>query len=230
MATNAQAVVVPNNGAIIRRRPVWGAGGLLAQSVSGLVNVPGLKDVAFFAKEGAKALKAPKLNDVQTRKQICSIEELLARVGAQGSLYSPKSLSTVQEELDAVESFRRDLEDLKTELERALSDRYATKFARQHDIAQLLAHKDEQALKRAVDFCVDGSLRLNRLIPSLSVHLEGESRKVANLEHQIQKMHRLQLVQGCVLFFFLNPISMLMPSASRTIGGKGPEVCLVPGK
>ena len=57
MALNAQAVLIPNNGAIIRRRPVWGAGGIIAQSVSGLVNVPGLKDAVLFAKEGAKALK-----------------------------------------------------------------------------------------------------------------------------------------------------------------------------
>ncbi|CAE6420402.1 unnamed protein product [Rhizoctonia solani] len=220
MASNAQAVVVPNNGVIIRRRPVWGAGGLLAQSVSGLVNVPGLKDVAFFAKEGAKALKAPKLNDVQTRKQIGSIEGLLDRVDSVDAalatshdLDPPGFHSMAQTELDGVKSFQRNMMGFKSELERALGEKYSTKLARQSDIAQFLAQKNEQVSECVVDFCMDGSIQAHRVahmhlesnqqMQALSVLLVEQSERMTGLECQIQILQRL--LRGCIAFFFLLP-------------------------
>ncbi|KAL5636466.1 hypothetical protein ACGC1H_000433 [Rhizoctonia solani] len=222
MASNARAVLVPNNGAI-RRRPVWGAGGLLTESVSGLVNVPGLKDVVLFAKEGAKALKAPKLNDRQARKQIDSIEGLLDRVDSVDAALAMRrnpdpleSHSNNSGELDEVKLFQRNMLNFKSELERALSEKYATKLTGQNEIAQFLALKNEQVAGCVADFCVEGSIQAHRAtrmylesnqqVQALSVLLARQSEKVASLEYQIQTLQRL--LRGGLAFFFSTPASL----------------------
>ncbi|CUA67790.1 hypothetical protein RSOLAG22IIIB_03219 [Rhizoctonia solani] len=165
MASNAQAVAVPDNGAMIRRRPVWGVGGLIAKSASGLVNVPGLKDVVLFAKEGAKTLKpdifqAPKVNDAQTKKQIDSIKGLLDRMASVDAALAaarntdiPVSRSINQGELDEVESFRQGMMAFRSELENTLNEKYSSKFTRQREIAQFLTQKNEQVSECVADFC-----------------------------------------------------------------------------
>ncbi|CAE6536944.1 unnamed protein product [Rhizoctonia solani] len=156
--TRIAATVAPENATDIRRRPIWGVGGLVARGVSGLVNIPGIKDAALFAKKGAKALKAPKWNDEQTRKQIDNLEGVLARVdttlAACPDLGRSKSFSTGRRELNEVESFRREMEAHKVELEETLAEKYSTKLARQNDIAQSLAQKNEEVSSCIADFCV----------------------------------------------------------------------------
>ncbi|KAG8699618.1 hypothetical protein FRC11_013586, partial [Ceratobasidium sp. 423] len=190
-STQAAITVAPDNATDIRRRPIWGVGGLVARGVSGLVNVPGLKDAALFAKEGAKVLKAPKWNDEQARKHIDNIEGVLARVNATlatcPELHPSKSLSIGQGEPDEVESFQREMEGYKAELEKALTEKYSIKLARQNDIAQFLAWKNERVSSCVADFCVDGSVQAkqailmlsesNQQIQRLSALFEGESRK-----------------------------------------------------
>ncbi|KAG8757693.1 hypothetical protein FRC11_004334, partial [Ceratobasidium sp. 423] len=203
MASSTQVALAPNGTTGIRRRQFWGSGGLIAQGASGLVNVPGLKEAVLFAKEGAKALKrvyanqpdvlqAPKWNDEQARKQIGGLEGILARIDTplvtRPDSCSSASPSIGQGELDEVELLRRDMEAHKMELEKALSGKYSSKLARQNDIAQFLAQKNEQISERVSNFCVDGGIKANqavlmlseseRQIQILSVLLAGQSERI----------------------------------------------------
>ncbi|CAE7140015.1 unnamed protein product, partial [Rhizoctonia solani] len=196
MASKVQAVAVPNNGAIIRRRPAWGAGNLFAQGVAGLVNVPGLKDAVSFAKEGAKSLKAPKLNDAQTRKQICSIEGVLGTTDHNPG--APEDHSPAQMGVERVESFRRDMTDIKAELEKALREKYSTKFACQNEVAQFLAQKKDQVSGRISGFCLESSIQANYAVITLlesnqqmGTKIDILSTTVADLKHQIDVLQRL---------------------------------------
>ncbi|KDN47502.1 hypothetical protein RSAG8_03642, partial [Rhizoctonia solani AG-8 WAC10335] len=128
----------------------------------------------------------------------------------------PESHSITQTELDGVESFQRNMMGFKSELERALGEKYSTKLARQSDIAQFLAQKNEQVSECVVDFCVEGSvqahraahmhLESNQQIQVLSVLLAEQSDKMTSLECQIQILQRL--LWGCIAFFFRHPASL----------------------
>ncbi|KDN47503.1 hypothetical protein RSAG8_03643, partial [Rhizoctonia solani AG-8 WAC10335] len=100
----------------------------------------------------------------------------------------------------------------KSELERALGEKYSTKLARQSDIAQFLAQKNEQVSECVADFCVEGSLHAHRAvhmhlesnqqIQALSVLFAEQSERVTGLEYQVQILQCL--LRGCIAFFFLD--------------------------
>ncbi|CAE6422599.1 unnamed protein product [Rhizoctonia solani] len=200
MASNGPVAVAPKNTVKIRRRQIWGAGGLVAQGVSELIGVPGLKDTAVFFKEGAKALKAPKWDDDQARKQINGVEELLSWIDTTLTSFPephlPNPLLISEGRLDGVESFRRDMETHKTEIEITLNERYTTKLTRQNEVALFLTKKNEQVSECISDFCVDGSIRANHAmlvlsksnqeIQALSVLIREQSQRVADLTSQVR--------------------------------------------
>ncbi|CAE6450107.1 unnamed protein product [Rhizoctonia solani] len=218
MASNKQAAdtSTPDDTTNPHRRPMRGTGNLVARGLSELVSVPGLKDVASFAKEGVKALRSdifqgPGLNDVQTQKQLDIIERLLARTDkADAALITrhnhrpPESDPIAREGLDGIKSFRRRLEVYKAELEKSLKEDRSTKFAYQNDIAQFLVQKNEQVSECVSDFCVDGSIQANHAIQQLSEsnqQIQMLSEVVAGLKEQIQTLQ-------CLWAYTTDPVSL----------------------
>ncbi|CAE6426667.1 unnamed protein product [Rhizoctonia solani] len=162
MSSSTQVAVSPANIPNVRRRPIWRAGSLIAQSAFGLVNIPGLKEAALFAQEGAKApkpdvIQAPKWNDEQARKHIDVLKGILARVNASSTtrsrLHFSVPLSIEQGGPDEVESSRQDVEAHKAEPEKTLSEKDSSKLARQSDIARFLAQRNQRIAERIPGFC-----------------------------------------------------------------------------
>ncbi|KAG8727141.1 hypothetical protein FRC11_013821 [Ceratobasidium sp. 423] len=207
-ATSVASVNLTN----ILRRPNWRVGGLIIQEISGLVNMPGLKDAVSFAKEGTKALEpnmfqAPKLNDIQARKQMDSVKGLINCVDvALATRPSPD-----REELGEVEVFRRAMEVYKAEIQKLLARKYCTKLACQYDIAKSLAQKKKEVSSCITDFCVSGSVRayqatqmvseFNQQSQILSDRLEGESRKLIDLGLQVKAQWCFLLMVTIYLYF-----------------------------
>ncbi|CAE6474585.1 unnamed protein product [Rhizoctonia solani] len=144
----------------------------------------------------------------------------------------------VQTESVGVKSLKRlhsnrfsNMMGFKSELEKALSEKYSTKLVRGSDIAQFLAQKNEQASECVVDFCVDGSihahravhmhLESNQQIQALSVLLAEQSEKTTSLECQIQILQRL--LRGCIAFF--STPSLFIKNAIRRRPGQA-HICM----
>ncbi|KEP52309.1 hypothetical protein V565_047580 [Rhizoctonia solani 123E] len=149
MSTNVQPTL--NNPKNSRRRSFLGATGLVAKSLTKVVDLPGLREPVRAAQDIATALKAPKNNDANAQELIDRIEDILAQI-------KPSFGGTEYEEL---KKYRPGLfvaigklEAIKLELLDIKSKNYATKLARQQDIEQFL-NKKEHELHRAIqDLCV----------------------------------------------------------------------------
>ncbi|KAL5640686.1 hypothetical protein ACGC1H_001239 [Rhizoctonia solani] len=153
MSTNVQPTL--NTLKSSRRRSFLGATGLVAKSLTKVVDLPGLREPVRAAQDIATALKAPKNNDTKAQELIDRIEDILAQT-------KPSPGGTEYEEL---KKYRPGLfvaigklEAIKVEFLDTKSKNRRTKLARQQEIEQFLNKKEHELHMAIQDLCIQSAI------------------------------------------------------------------------
>ncbi|EUC67773.1 hypothetical protein RSOL_554440, partial [Rhizoctonia solani AG-3 Rhs1AP] len=153
MSTNVQPTLnTPKNS---RRRSFLGATGLVAKSLTKVVDLPGLREPVRAAQDIATALKAPKNNDAKAQELMGRIDDILRQIkfsnnAGHGELESEEWRNRYPEHCRAAEK----LEEIKVALATVKARTYTAKLARQNDIEQFLSSKEQELQMVIQDFYV----------------------------------------------------------------------------
>ncbi|CUA67946.1 hypothetical protein RSOLAG22IIIB_13581 [Rhizoctonia solani] len=148
MSTNVQnASNTPKNS---RRRAFLGAAGLVANLLTKVVDLPGLREPVRTAHDIAATLKAPNINDAKAQELIDRIDGVLAQikptVGGMDHQDLKKNHPGLHMAIEKIEGIKAELSDIK-------SKSRVAKFARQQDIEQSLSRKEHELHMAIQDVC-----------------------------------------------------------------------------
>ncbi|CAE6451290.1 unnamed protein product [Rhizoctonia solani] len=141
MSTNTQTTPKINTSKGSRRQSFLAAAGLVAKSLTEIVDLPGLREPSRAARDIVVALKAPKKNDEKTQELKDRIDEILAKIKPLASGGEHDMPAKSDPELHIVIG---KLDRIKAELIKIESRSYATRLARQQDIEQFLNEKERE--------------------------------------------------------------------------------------